>query len=334
MTAAFSVPGVLDGERVDRALSLLCEMPRSQAAALVDAGAVCVGGKVVSSRSQRVLAGQELTAALPDPPDRRLRADAGVEVRVVYEDPSVLVVDKAAGVVVHPGAGRREGTLAAGLLSRYPQLADLAGDDEAPAAGDRPGIVHRLDKGTSGLLLVARTPAAREALVSQLAARAVERLYLALLRGGVDSDAGVVDAPIGRSRRDPTRRALASSGRPARTHYKVVERFELPEALTLVECRLESGRTHQIRVHMAAIGHPVVGDDRYGTGQSVSGQSGSGPRSGRGGGAPAPAAGRNWLHAWSLAWDDPVTGERRSVRSELPPDLVGHLDALRAVATA
>src|SRR5439155_23772111 len=166
------------------------------------------------------------------------------------------VVDKPPDLVVHPGAGNAAGTMVAGLLARFPEL---AGVGEA----DRPGVVHRLDKGTSGLLVVARTPAAYESLVGQLSSRSVERRYRTLVWGWPEPTTGLVDAPIGRSRRDPTRMAVAAGGREARTGYETERRYHEPVEAALLECRLETGRTHQIRVHLAAIGHPVVGDARY-----------------------------------------------------------------------
>ena len=187
-------------------------------------------------------------------------------VRVVHADADVAVVDKPAGLVVHPGAGHHEGTLVGGLLARFPDLADLVDAGVCPA--DRPGIVHRLDKGTSGLLAVARTEPAYRALVAQLADRSMERRYLALVEGTVADDRGEIDAPIGRSTRTPTKMAVAAGGRAARTGFTVLERRTSPRPTTLVELSLQSGRTHQIRVHMAAIGHPVVGDARYGTSET------------------------------------------------------------------
>jgi len=215
----------------------------------------------------------------------------------------VIVVDKPAGVVVHPGAGQRSGTLVQGLLARFPELADV-GD---PA---RPGIVHRLDKGTSGLLVVARTPPAHASLVAQLASRAVDRRYLALVWGRMEAGRGVVDGPVGRSSADPTRMAVSARGRPARTRYEVVQRFREPIELTLVECRLETGRTHQIRVHLAAIEHPVVGDARYGRGR------------------PPFAMSRPFLHAARLAFDHPADGRRCQFHSPLPADLESIREAL------
>ena len=293
------VPASLGGERVDRVVAMLCEVTRADAAALVAAGAVQLDGAPVPVRSRRVEAGQWLDVAVPAPglgAADALEPDSGVDVRIVAADEAVIVVDKPPGLVVHPGAGHRTGTLAQGLLARFPELATVG------EAG-RPGIVHRLDAGTSGLLVVARTEDAYRSLVDQLAARTVERRYLTLVWGTVASDEGLIDAPIGRGTGDPTLMAVAAAGRPARTRYQVLERFAEPVAATLLECRLETGRTHQVRVHLAAIGHPVVGDARYG-GQRAS----------------LPAA-RPFLHAHRLAFDHPTDGSRRRYESPLPPDL-------------
>jgi 23S rRNA pseudouridine1911/1915/1917 synthase len=235
-------------------------------------------------------------------------ADADVAVPVVWSDDQVIVVDKPAGVVVHPGAGNPVGTLVHGLLARFPDLAERAG------MPDRPGIVHRLDKGTSGLLMVARTDEARAALVAQLGRRQVGRQYITLVAGTVDADAGLVDAPLGRAPHDPTRFRVQVGGRPARTRYRVEARYVQPAPTTLVRCQLETGRTHQIRVHLASIGHPVVGDERYG-------------RKDIDGWRPLPP-GRLFLHAAVLSFDHPVTGERLSFSSPLPGDLRRVLEAI------
>ncbi len=310
MAEEWELPGALDGERLDRAVALLSGASRRQVNELVAAGKVSIGGRVVTSRSRKVHAGQvvaldgPIPSGVPAPPD----ADAEVAVPVVWSDEHVIVVDKPAGVVVHPGAGNQEGTLVHGLLARFP---DLAQDTGSP---DRPGIVHRLDKGTSGLLMVARTPIARAALTAQLAQRRVGREYLTLAAGAVDSDAGLVDAPVGRSERDPTRFRVQSGGRPARTGYVVEGRYDRPVPTTVLRCQLETGRTHQIRVHLASIGHPVVGDDRYGW-RVVAGWRPLVP-------------GRLFLHAAVLVFDHPVTGVQMSFSSPLPGDLRGVLEAI------
>ncbi|MGB7051317.1 MAG: RluA family pseudouridine synthase [Acidimicrobiales bacterium] len=299
------VPASLEGVRVDRAISLLTDQSRSSALALVAAGGVHLDGGVVRRGSRVLRNGQRLvvddvaeTARAPGPV-----ADDSVTFGVVFADDAVVVVDKPAGLVVHPGAGHRHGTLVHGLLARFPELADLRGG--AGADPDRPGIVHRLDQGTSGLLVVARTAAAYDGLVDQLANRRVGRLYRALVHGAVDSPRGVVDAPVGRSPRAPTRMAVTRRGRPARTHYEVERRVDSTPPASLLRVSLETGRTHQIRVHMAAIGHPVVGDEVYGRGRSW----------------PYGEVGRPFLHAAELRFDHPVTAEPMTFTSELPADL-------------
>ncbi|MCU1450357.1 MAG: pseudouridine synthase, RluA family [Acidimicrobiales bacterium] len=290
-----TVPRALDGERVDRVVAFLTGLPRREVADLVAAGAVRLGGSTVDTRARKVVEGDVVEVDVPPPADDRPEADASVDFPVVHADQHVIVVDKPPGLVVHPGAGQPGGTLVHGLLHRFP---DLAGVGEPT----RPGIVHRLDKGTSGLMVVARTPAALADLSAQLKARTVERRYLALVLGEVAAGSGVVDAPVGRSARQPTRMAVTNRGRPARTRYEVLGRYTEPVPATLLECRLETGRTHQVRVHLAAIGHPVVGDTRYGRGQAL-------------------AMNRPFLHAHSLAFDHPGDGTRRRFESPLPADL-------------
>ena len=299
------VPASLDGERVDRAVCTLFGVARSQAASMVAAGAVRVGGRAVSARSRRVAEGELLEVDLPAlAGEAALVGDPEVPVAVVHADDDLVVVDKPPGLVVHPGAGRPRGTLVHGLLARFPDIA---------AAGDpaRPGIVQRLDVGTSGLLVVARTPAAYEALVAQLGARTMERRYLALVWGRFETAAGAVDAPVGRAAGNRTSMAVSARGRPARTRYRVVEQYREPADIAVVECELETGRTHQVRVHMAAIGHPVVGDARYG------------------GARPQATARRPLLHASRLGFDHPRTGQRARFSSPPPADLEEVRELLR-----
>ncbi len=304
--SAVTVPAALGGERVDRAVALLTGMARSEVAAQVAAGGVRLNGTTVTTRSQRVAAGDQLDVAAAAAARPALEPDPGVALAVVHADDHVVVVDKAAGVVVHPGPGHREGTLVHGLLARFPDLARIGVGDE-----DRPGIVHRLDRGTSGLLAVARTADAYHSLVDQLRRRVVERRYLALTWGRVGAGAGVVDAPVGRASSDPTRMAVSARGRPARTRFSVLESLDEPE-VTLLECRLETGRTHQIRVHLASIGHPLVGDHRYG------------------GQRPSVPVERPFLHAHHLSFHHPGSGERVTHTAQLPADLEAVLSELRA----
>jgi 23S rRNA pseudouridine1911/1915/1917 synthase len=299
------VPRALDGQRLDRVVALVAACSRAEAAALVDEGAVVVDGRAVTARPHRVSEGDVLDLELPAAPDGDgLPApDPSVEVPVVYEDADLVVVDKPAGLVVHPGAGQESGTLVNGLLARYPELRKVG-------APDRPGIVHRLDKGTSGLLLVARSAPAYGNLVLAISAHWVERGYRALAWGSVRAATGMVDAPIARSSRDRTRMAVSLRGKEARTLYRVLHHYQEPVTVTEMACRLETGRTHQIRVHLASIGHPVVGDARYGgVRQSL----------------PLP---RPFLHAEHLALEHPVTGKPLSFDSPLPADLAAVLEGL------
>jgi 23S rRNA pseudouridine1911/1915/1917 synthase len=288
------IPEALAGERVDRAVALLTGWSRSEVQDLVQAGAVLVGGMPVA-KSRRLEVGEVIELTSAPAPAGLPEADASIELIVRHEDDDLVVVAKPAGLVVHPGAGHPAGTLVNGLLARYPEIATV-GD---PA---RPGIVHRLDRDTSGLMVVARTQVAYEGLVEMLAAHDVERRYQALAWGRFDSRRGVIDAPIGRSVRHPTRMSVREGGRDARTHYEVRTEFADPE-VSVVDCRLETGRTHQIRVHLQAVGHPVVGDPVYGGARRT-----------------LPLA-RPFLHAGGLAFVHPVTGAPVEVGEPLPPEL-------------
>jgi 23S rRNA pseudouridine1911/1915/1917 synthase len=308
------VPAALAGSRVDRLVSLLTGLPRRTVADLVDAGGVRLDGRPVTTRSTTVRSGQRLEVEARHEHHDLPLPDASVAFTVVHDDDELIVVDKPAGLVVHHGAGHHTGTLVDGLLARYPDLAELSGAGGGDP--DRPGIVHRLDKGTSGLLVVARTPGAYRSLAKQFRAHSAGREYLVLAAGTVEADEGTVDAPIGRSTRQRTRMAVTTRGRQARTEYRVLARFTDPVACTLLEARLDTGRTHQVRVHLAAIGHPVIGDERYG--RSV---------------ARPPAVvrelapGRLFLHAFRLSLDHPA-GERATWEAPVPDDLAAVLARL------
>jgi 23S rRNA pseudouridine1911/1915/1917 synthase len=289
------VPETAAGLRLDRFLAGLPEVgSRATAERVVAANQALVDG-APADKSLRLRGGEEIELEAPEKPGPLEPEDVGL--RIAYEDDDLLVVDKPAGVVVHPGAGHGSGTLVHGVLGH-----GAAGGEE-----DRPGIVHRLDRDTSGLLVVARSPEAHERLKRLVRKRELERVYLALVRGRPRSRAGRIEAPIGRDRRDPTRQSLDTDRpRDAVTH------FELEELLgeeALLRVRLETGRTHQIRVHLAAIGLPVVGDTVYGV--------------------PEPSLGRQFLHAARLGFAHPFSGDRIDVESPLPPDLARYLDDLR-----
>ncbi len=308
------LPEALDGQRIDRVVAMLAEVSRSTAAGLISSGRVLLDGVPAERPSLKVAAGAHLVVHL-EAPVNDLVGDESIELHVVHDDDQVVVVDKQAGLVVHPGSGVRHGTMVHALLARYPELIEVG-----PA--ERPGIVHRLDKGTSGLVMVARTAEAHRSLTDQLKARTVERRYRTLVWGSVEAERGVIDAPLGRSPRHAIRRAVVASGRPARTYYEVVARHEVlagaglaANVFTELTCRLETGRTHQIRAHLLAIGHPVLGDASYGG-------------SAEGTGLTLP--GRPFLHAEVLGFDRPVSGERLRFTSPLPVELAAVLSQLRA----
>ncbi|MFZ4718441.1 MAG: RluA family pseudouridine synthase [Ilumatobacteraceae bacterium] len=292
------IPAALAGERLDRVVALIAECSRSDAQVLLTAGGVwlddeqSVIGKVRLREGQRVRVDPTLL-----PTEELPKADPSVVFSVAYEDEHLIIVDKPAGLVVHPGAGNPDGTLVNGLLARYPEIAEVG-------ESHRPGIVHRLDVGTSGLLAVARTQRAYHELVDALSSRDVGRVYRALAWGHPANSHGVIDAPIGRDHRDPQRMAVVVDGKPARTRYQVLSQWRTPVEVVSLECRLESGRTHQIRVHLSAIGHPVVGDATYG------------------GVRPGLASPRPFLHAARLELDHPVTRERLEFDSPVPDDLL------------
>jgi 23S rRNA pseudouridine1911/1915/1917 synthase len=294
-TRKLRVPDTAAGVRLDRFLAGLPEVgSRAAAAALLEGGRVRVDG-TARERSHRLRGGEWLELELVEDEPEVLRPE-DVPVRIAWEDEHLLVVDKPAGVVVHPAPGHARGTLVHGLLAR-----GLAGGES-----DRPGIVHRLDRDTSGLLVVARSAEAHKRLQGLVRRRELERDYLALVRGRPRSRSGRIEAPIGRDRSTPFRQSLdTESPREAVTHFEVEQLF--PEH-ALLRVRLETGRTHQIRVHLAAIDLPVVGDAVYGVRE--------------------PALGRQFLHAARLAFPHPFTGTRVDVASPLPPELDRFLSGL------
>jgi 23S rRNA pseudouridine1911/1915/1917 synthase len=293
------VPDRLEGDRVDKALADLLDLSRARARALVEEGVLLDGAP--ARPSDRVRAGAVLEA--PSPSEIRGLEPEAIELNVVHQDDDLIVVDKPSGLVVHPGSGHRGPTLASGLLHRYPEL-------EGVGDSGRWGLVHRLDRDTSGLLLVGRTTPAFERLRADLAARRISRHYTALVHGSFSTPTGTIDAPIGADPSRPTRRAVVAGGKPAVTHYEVVEEFPLT-GVSLLRVSLSTGRTHQIRVHMTAIDHPVVGDKTYSMLR--------GP----------VASSRIFLHAHHLGLSHPTTGEQVSFESPLPADLVAVLDSLR-----
>jgi 23S rRNA pseudouridine1911/1915/1917 synthase len=278
------------GGRLDRVLAELDpELSRSAAGRLARDGVVRRNGRPARP-SDKVAEGDLLDYEVPEAVSLEPVPEA-IPLRVVYEDPEFVVVDKAAGMVVHPAAGHGTGTLAHALLG-------LGGPWSTAGGTARPGIVHRLDKGTSGLILAARTDQAHRALAAQLADRRLSRTYLAIVRGGMAPPEGVLEGPIGRHPRDRLRMAVVAGGRPARTRYRVLA---AASGHTLVRCDLETGRTHQIRVHLAATGHPVAGDELYGHLRPGDSE-------------------RPMLHAWRLRLRHPRTLEELSLEAPPPPD--------------
>jgi 23S rRNA pseudouridine1911/1915/1917 synthase len=292
------VPDDVAGTRLDRYLATLPEVgTRGVAERLLAEGGVRVDGRQ-RPKSHRLGGGELLELETPASDDGAAVAEEVVPFRVAYEDEHLLVVDKPAGVVVHPARGHRHGTLVQALLAY-----DVAGGDE-----DRPGIVHRLDRDTSGLMVVARSEEVHRRLEALVRRRALERHYRALVVGRPRSRRGTIEAPIGRDRRDPVRRSLDTDApRPAVTHFELVE---LLARYALLDVRLETGRTHQIRVHLAAIDLPVAGDTVYGRPHELGLE-------------------RQFLHAARLAFEHPMTRERIDIASPLPDDLAAALEAAR-----
>ncbi|HTV95723.1 MAG TPA: 23S rRNA pseudouridine(1911/1915/1917) synthase RluD [Steroidobacteraceae bacterium] len=308
------IPQELAGMRLDSALArLLPEHSRSRIKNWIDAGQVQVG-RLPSRPRDKVASGSRVRVRMSAAAPAHEVLPEAMALAIVYRDAELLVIDKPAGLVVHPGAGNPRHTLQNALLAADPGLAALP----------RAGIVHRLDKDTSGLLVIARTPRAHTALSRQLLARSVSREYLAVCVG-VMTGGGRVDEPIGRHRHDRLRMAIRPDGRPARTHYRVLERYR---GHTYLRIKLDTGRTHQIRVHLAHLKYPLVGDPVYGARLMRP----------RGAGDALLAALRGFkrqaLHAAALALDHPASGERLSFEAPLPPDLAGLLTVLREDARA
>ena len=303
-TRTLSVPPADAGTRLDRWLAArVPELSRARLQGLIDDGHVRVDGAVPKA-SRRLAGGEEIRLEIPPPPPETLTPEA-IALSVLYEDEDVLVIDKPVGMVVHPGAGHATGTLAAAVLAHAPGTAGVGGPR-------RPGVVHRLDKDTSGLLVIAKTARAYDSLTAQLADRSVTRRYRAIVHGRVKANQGVVDAPIGRHPRDRVRMAVVPRGKRAVTHYAALERFS---HFTYLDVRLETGRTHQIRVHLASLGHPVAGDELYG------GRAARPP-------LPVPMPGLA-LHAAQLAFVHPVTKSRMEFASPLPSRMERLLSHLR-----
>ena len=305
------------GERLDRVLAVhVTALSRTRLKALVLAGRVAIGARTIRDPGQRVNAGDVISVSVPPPEPAEPQAEA-IPLAIVYEDADLIVIDKPAGLVVHPAAGNATGTLVNALIAH-------CGDSLSGIGGvKRPGIVHRLDRDTSGLMVVAKNDRAHRALARQFADHGrtgpLARGYLAFAWGVPDRPKGTIDAPLDRHPRARDKQAVRESGRAAITHWQVLERYAGIDGrgvASLIECRLETGRTHQIRVHLAHIGHPLLGDDTYGPGFKT--KAVLLPEAAR---QALEALGRQALHAYLLAFEHPTTGQFLEFRSELPVDL-------------
>jgi 23S rRNA pseudouridine1911/1915/1917 synthase len=306
----FTVPADQAGNRLDRFLALqLPDISRTHIQSLMDEGRILVNG-VAMKPSHRVEQGATVVVEIPPPPAPGVPAE-NIPLKIIYEDADIAVLNKAAGMIVHPGAGGGAGTLVAALLGRYGTEGGLS----TIGGPMRPGIVHRLDKETSGVVVIARTDAAHLKLVEEFRDREVEKTYIALLHGIVKGETGRVELPVAR---DLNRRARMTArrreGREARTDWRVLLRLA---GFTLIQAGLHTGRTHQIRVHFSALGWPVVGDTLYGA-----------PRQERVATLLLPPLSRNFLHAARIAFSHPRTGKRAEFRASLPEELVRYLRTL------
>jgi 23S rRNA pseudouridine1911/1915/1917 synthase len=300
-----------DGKRLDVLMSEMIEdVSRSRAQTLIENGHVRVDGDVCLIKKTKPHAGSIITIELPEPEELDVQPE-NIPIDIVYEDDDVMVVNKPRGMVVHPAPGNLTGTLVNAVLYH-------CGDSLSSINGiKRPGIVHRIDKDTSGLLMIAKTDRSHISLSEQLYEHSITRKYLALVRDNIKEDKGTVDASLGRDRRDRKKRSVSGiDPKRAVTHFRVLERFGV---CTLVELILETGRTHQIRVHMASIKHPVLGDPMYGKGEEVLSFNGS----------HIKIASGQMLHAGVIGFIHPVTGEYMEFTADLPEDFKAVLDALR-----
>ena len=298
-----SIPEGLNQERVDAALSRLLGLSRNVIVGLIDAGEIYKDGKAVG-KSDRVITGDQLEVILPAAKgEAKLVATPIDGLKVVYDDEFLIVIDKPVGIAAHPSPGWQGATVVGAIFAAGYQLA-------TSGAAERQGVVHRLDVGTSGLMVVAKNEIAYSSLKDQFRNRTVSKVYHALVQGHMDPTVGTIDAPIDRHPREDYRFAVVANGKPSITHYKTLEVFP---AVTLLEIELETGRTHQIRVHFSALHHPLVGDLTYGSDPAL---------------AMKLSISRPWLHAKQLAFDHPGSGERMSFNAEYPADLTRSLEIL------
>ena len=294
-----------EGERVDRVIAFFSGLSRSKVSDLISKRLILRNGIPIKKGSEIVHLNDEISMPnLVGEAVEEIASDESIDFEVIFEDDSVIVVSKPSGLIVHPGSGIANGTLVNGLAAQFPDLREI-GDPT------RLGLVHRLDKGTSGLLIVARTPEALDNLKFQMQERHVHRQYFAIVAGHLESNKGVVDAPLGRDPSNPLKRAVINSGKYARTHYEIDQKYESPFKVSTLNCRLETGRTHQIRVHLAAIGHPVLGDELYGGRTSFNIEN------------------RLALHAQMLTFLHPKTKNLMNFESPLPVELTRMKDTFR-----
>jgi 23S rRNA pseudouridine1911/1915/1917 synthase len=289
MNRQFEFTVAIPNERLDKYIAEQCRISRSYAQKLIDEGQVAINGRSAKP-SQKLDIGDKVVASIP-PPSAISLTPEDIPLKVVYEDKDVIVIDKPAGLLVHPAAGQKSGTLVNAILARCPDLGEIKGSI-------RPGIVHRLDKDTSGLMMVAKNDAAHADLSRQIKQRSIKKTYIALVLGQLTPERGAIEAPIGRHPGDRKRMAVVERGREAKTEYRVIKYLD---DCTLLEVMPETGRTHQIRVHLSAIGHPVFGDHIYGK--------------------RSPILGRQFLHAHKLGFVLPSTGKFVEFTSELPREL-------------
>ena len=325
----FTVAGEDAGGRLDRVLAArVADMSRSRLKTLVLAGQVTVGGRTIRDPNEHVNAGAEITVTIP-PPEPAEPAGEDIPLAVLYEDAEIIVIDKPAGLVVHPAAGHWTGTLVNALIAH-------CGDSLSGIGGvRRPGIVHRLDKDTTGVMVVAKTDRAHHSLVAQFADHGrtgpLERAYLALAWGVPRNPKGTIDKPIDRHPHARDKMAVREGGREAITHWSVLARYADTQGkpvASLFECQLETGRTHQIRVHLASLGHPLIGDEQYGSGFRTKAEKLAEPAQ-----AAIEALGRQALHAHILGLEHPATGAFMEFRSEPPADFQAVRAALPLVKT-
>lgn len=302
MDSTFRFTTAVSGERLDKFISESCpELSRTRAQKLISEGFVKVNSHVATKPSLKLEAGDAVEVSIP-PPSPSPLAPQALPLKILYEDDDLLVVDKPPGLTVHPAPGHESGTLLNAILAHYPRLADI-GDSL------RPGVVHRLDKDTSGVMIVAKNSVAHLNLAEQFKSRTVKKAYLTLVKGRLTPLKGIIEADIGRHPGDRKKMTVVRSGREARTEYTVVKYLG---DYTLLEVRPQTGRTHQIRVHLAAIGYPVVGDATYGV--------------------TSPFLTRQFLHAYKLGFNLPSSGEWVEFTSELPEDLEKALSEIAAKA--